>query len=174
MLCSIRVALAAIRIVFFWEDAMLLSGKRALIFGTANQHSLAYGVARQFAAHGARLALTYRSESTGKRITPLAEELAAETLLPCDLNNDEDLQRTAAAVRELFGGLDVLVHSVAFAKREDLAGRTLDTSRTGFGLAMESSVYSLLAACRAFEPLLAPGSTVITMSYLGAEKLVPH
>ncbi len=151
---------------------MLLAGRRALIMGLANHRSLAWGVARHFAAQGARLAFTHRSESTGRRIAPLAEELGAEAVLPCDLNDDEALGRLAERIGAVFGGLDVVVHSVAFARREDLAGRTLDTTREGFTLAMQSSAYSLIAACRALEPLLAPGASVLAMSYLGAERSV--
>lgn len=151
----------------------LLDGKRAIIFGVANDHSIAWAIARAFAREGATLALTYVNEAIEKRVRPLAAELAVTTVLPCDVSRDEDIAATFAALREQWGTLDILVHAVAFAQRDDLKGRYLDTSRGGFRVALDISAYSLVAVARAAEPLLAASrGSILTLSYFGAEKVV--
>lgn len=153
---------------------MLLEGKKALIFGVVNERSIAYGVAEQFRREGARIALSYAAEPIKKRIEPIAEKLGADFIMPCNVSVDAEIEAAAATVREKWGQVDTLVHSIAFARREDLAGRFIDTSREGFGIALDVSAYSLVALCRAFEPLFQPGASVLTMSYYGAGKVVAN
>ncbi len=152
---------------------MLLDGKKALIFGVANERSIAYSVAKSFKEHGASLAFGYPGETLLKRVDPISRELGGDFLFPCDVTKDEEIDAAAAFVREKWGHVDILVHSVAFANQDDLKGRYADTSRTGFALAMDVSVYSLAALCRAFSPLFTRDASVMTMTYLGAERVIP-
>jgi enoyl-[acyl-carrier protein] reductase I len=152
---------------------MLLQGKRALILGLANNKSIAYGIASAFKAQGARLAFNYVGDAIKKRVEPLSEELGGEFTFQCDVCDDQQIADAAALVKEQWGGVDILVHSVAFANREDLNGRFLDTSREGFALALNISAYSLTGICRAFEPLLASGASVMTMTYHGSTQVIP-
>ena len=152
-------------------------GKRGLVLGVANKRSIAWAIARELAAGGARLAFTYQ----GERIEPTVRELAASVESPmvteCDVRSDEDVARVFAEVGDVFGGeLDLLVHSVAFAAAEDLEGRFTDTPRDRFWLAVDVSAYSLVACARAAEPLMAAagGGSILTMTYLGGERAVPH
>jgi len=151
---------------------MLLQGKKALILGLANNRSIAYGIAQCFAAQGARLAFNYVGDAIKKRVEPISAELGGEFTFQCDVCDDAQIQAAADLVTEKWGDLDILVHSVAFANREDLVGRFVDTSREGFRLALDVSAYSLTAVCRAFEPLLHEGSSVITMTYHGSTKII--
>lgn len=151
---------------------MLLEGKKALIMGMANNRSIAFGIASSLKAHGARLAFNYVGDAIKKRVEPLSEELGGEFTFQCDVTSDEQIEQAAALVKDKWGGLDILVHSLAFANREDLVGRFIDTSREGFKLAMDISAYSLTALCHAFEPLFSEDASVITMTYLGSGKIV--
>ena len=153
---------------------MLLEGKRALIFGVVNNRSIAYGIAKALKDQGARIALSYAAEPIKRRIEPIAEELDAEFILQCNVSDDAEIDEAAAFVKDKWDGVDVMVHSIAYAHREDLKGRFIDTSRDGFGIALDVSAYSLVALCRAFEPLLTPGASVMTMSYYGAGKVVAN
>ncbi|HUI25045.1 MAG TPA: enoyl-ACP reductase [Candidatus Kryptonia bacterium] len=151
----------------------LLNGKKAIIFGVANDHSIAWAIAQAFVREGATLALTYVNEAIEKRVRPLAASLGVETILPCDVTRDDDIAATFDALRQQWDGLDVVVHAVAFAQREDLKGRFIDTSRDGFRLALDVSAYSLVAMARAAESVLAPRQgSILTLSYFGAEKVV--
>jgi len=147
---------------------MLLQGKKALILGLANNKSIAYGIANAFKEQGARLAFNYVGDAIKKRVEPLSEELGGEFTFQCDVTDDAQIQAAADLVKEKWGEVDILVHSVAFANREDLSGRFLDTSRAGFHLALD-----LTGVCRAFEPLLHDGSSVLTMTYHGSTKVIP-
>jgi enoyl-[acyl-carrier protein] reductase I len=153
---------------------MLLAGKKALIVGVANNKSIAYGIARAFKDNGAEIALSWPGEAIRKRVEPLAAELGAAFTLPLDVTRDGDIAGAAAEVKKQWNELDVLVHAVAFAQRDDLHGRFLDTTRAGFSLAMDISVYSLLALCRAFEPLYSRDASVITLTYYGAQKVITN
>lgn len=152
---------------------MLLEGKKAVIFGVANKHSIAYGISSAFHREGAQLSFSYLNDALKKRVDPICSELGDFTF-PCDVASDEDIARSAELVKEKWGKIDVLIHSVAFASRDDLKGRYLDTSREGFKLALDISAYSLVALCRAFEPLLNPGASVLCMTYYGSEKMIPN
>lgn len=153
---------------------MLLEGKKALIFGVANDKSIAYGIAKQFKEQGARLAFSYVNDAIKKRVEPISEELGGEFTFQCDVSSDEDVANSAATVKEKWGDVDVLVHSVAFANREDLKKRYIETSRDGFHLAMDVSAYSLVSLCNAYEPLLKPGASVMAMTYLGSSRVITN
>lgn len=152
---------------------MLLQGKKALILGLANNKSIAYGIASCFKEQGARLAFNYVGDAIKKRVEPLSEELGGEFTFQCDVSDDAQIAAAAELVKEKWGEVDILVHSIAFANREDLSGRFVDTTREGFHLALDISAYSLTGICRAFEPLLHEGSSVITMTYHGSTKVIP-
>jgi len=152
-------------------------GKRGLVLGVANRRSIAWAIAKRLADGGAQLAFTYQGERIEKSVRELAESVAGPLVTECDVRSDEDLARVFGEVGDTFGGqLDLLVHSVAFAAAEDLEGRFTDTPRDRFWLALDVSAYSLVACARAAEPLLeaAGGGSILTMTYLGGERAVPH
>lgn len=151
---------------------MLLEGKKALIFGVANNRSIAYGISEAFHNEGARLAFSYMGDAIKKRVEPISAELGGEFNFLCDVSSDAQIAESVQLVKEKWGQVDVLVHSVAFAHKEDLHGRFLDTSRAGFATALDISAYSLVAICKAFEPLLSPSAAVLTMTYYGSEKVI--
>ena len=153
----------------------LFEGKRALIFGVANERSIAWGISQAFHEHGARLGFTYLGDALEKRVRPLAQSVNSDLVVPCDVGDDQQIKAVFDEVKAKWGGVDVVVHSVAFANREDLEGRFVDTSRAGFQLALDISAYSLVAVAKGAEPLLAESKgNIITMSYYGAEKVVPN
>jgi enoyl-[acyl-carrier protein] reductase I len=150
-------------------------GKKALIVGVANERSLAWSVAEHLHAGGAELGFTFWGDKLEKRVRPLAESVNATIVEDCDVSSDEQIAKLFDTVKKKWGTLDILIHSVAFANREDLEGRFIDTSREGFRLAMDISAYSLIPFCKYAEPLMEgrPGS-ILTMSYYGALKVVPN
>jgi len=152
----------------------LLEGKNALVFGVANDHSIAWGIARALHAEGAEVGFSSVESLIDKRVRPLAASLGSTFVEPCDVQSDDDIERVFAAWAATHDRLDILVHALAFAKREDLAGGFMDTSRDGFALAMDVSAYSLVALTRGARPLLQPGSSVMTLTYYGAEKVVAN
>lgn len=149
----------------------LLEQKRGLVVGVANAHSIAWGISQACHQHGAELAFTYLNESLEKRVRPLAESLNSTLILPCDVSQDDHLEKLREAL-QAWGPLDFVVHCVAFAQREDLDGRFLDTSREGFRIALDISAYSLVALARACEPVMKPGGSILALTYYGAEKVV--
>ncbi len=152
-------------------------GKRGLVLGVANRRSIAWAIAKRLADGGAQLAFTYQGERIQKNVRELAESVSSPLVTECDVRSDDDVSRVLAAVGEAFdGGLDLLVHSVAFAAAEDLEGRFTDTPRDRFWLALDVSAYSLVACARAAEPLMDArgGGSILTMTYLGGERAVPH
>jgi enoyl-[acyl-carrier protein] reductase I len=152
----------------------LLDGKSALIFGVANDHSIAWGIAQALHAEGAEIGFSSIESLIDKRVRPLAESLGSTFVEPCDVQKDEDIERVFARWGETHDGLDVLIHALAFAKREDLTGRFVDTSRDGFALAQDVSAYSLVGLTRAALPHLRRGSSILTLTYYGAEKVVAN
>ena len=152
----------------------LLDGKTALIFGVANDHSIAWGIARALHAEGAEIGFSSIESLIDKRVRPLAGSIGSTFVEPCDVQSDEDIARVFARWGETHESLDILVHALAFARREDLEGTFVDTSRDGFALAMDVSAYSLVALTHAARPYLHAGSSVLTLSYYGAEKVVSH
>jgi len=153
---------------------MLLDGKRGLILGIANKRSIAWGIAQAAHREGARLAVTYQGERLEENVRELSAQLRDPLILPCDVSKDDDLKALAASVREGLGGLDFVVHAVAFALREELDGEFLNTSREGYRLAQDISSYSLTALARETAPLMEAGGSIVTLSYLGGERVVPH
>jgi enoyl-[acyl-carrier protein] reductase I len=152
----------------------LLEGKTALIFGVANDHSIAWGIARALHDQGAEIGFSSVESLIEKRVRPLAASIGSTFVEPCDVGSDEQIRTVFARWGEMHDSLDVLVHALAFAKREDLEGGFVDTSREGFALALDISAYSLVALAREARPLLGRGSSIITLSYYGAEKVVPN
>jgi len=153
-----------------------LAGRNALVFGIANQRSIAWAIAKAWSEAGARLAFAYQGERVKENVEDLAGTFGAETpLYPCDVMRDEDIHRTFAAVTKDFSGkLDILLHSVAFAPIDALEGRFINTPRESFRIAHDVSAYSLIALAREAAPLMTNGGSIITMSYYGAVKVVPH
>lgn len=151
----------------------LLDGKVALIFGVANHRSIGWGIAKALHEAGATIAFSIFSEDLRRRVEPLAQEVNAEFLEACDVNDDTDLDATFEKFKQKYGKLDILVHSVAYGPREDLGGRFVDISREGFKIAMESSVYSLIAMSKRAEPMMLEGSSIINMTFYAAEKYIP-
>ena len=152
-------------------------GKQALVLGVANKRSIAWAIAKRLADEGAQLAFTYQGERIEKNVKELADSVSSPLVTECDVRSDEDVARVFSEVGDAFGGgLDVLVHSVAFAAAEDLEGRFTDTPRDRFWLALDVSAYSLVACARAAEPLMESrgGGSILTMTYLGGERAVPH
>src|SRR6187431_1615305 len=152
-------------------------GKQALVLGVANQRSIAWAIAKRLADEGASVAFTYQGERIEKNVRALAATVDSPLVTECDVRSDDDLARVFSEVSDAFGGeLDYLVHSVAYAAAEDLEGRFVDTPRDRFWMAVDISAYSLVACARAAEPLMAAagGGSVVTMTYLGGERAVPH
>lgn len=157
------------------NPARLFEGKRVLIFGVANDRSIAWGIAQSLHEHGATLAFTYAGEAFEKRVRPLAESLGSDLIMPCDVTDDAEVDAVFREVEARWGGLDVLVHSVAYANREDLDGRFMNTSREGFSKALEVSAYSLVSLARRAQPMLvASGGNILTLSYYGSQKVVTN
>lgn len=152
----------------------LLDGKKALIFGIANKDSIAWGITQALHREGATIGLSYAIDKLEKRVVPLAESLGIDFVERADANNDEELDVVFAKAEQHFGKIDILVHAVAFAEREDLTGAFVDTTRDGFKRSMETSVFSLVAMAKRAQPLMSEGGSIITLTYFGAEKVMPH
>ncbi len=152
----------------------LLAGKRALILGVANDHSIAWGIARAFAAQEAELAVTYQGNGFERRVVPLAESVGARIVVPADVQDPASLDALFARIGEDWGRLDVLVHAIAYSDKAELDGRFLDTSRTNFLRSLDISCYSLVDLTRRAAPLMTEGGSVLTLTYLGAQRVMPH
>ncbi len=152
----------------------LLEGKKGLILGVANDHSIAWGIAQALHREGAEMGFTYVGEALERRVRPLAESVGARLVEPCDVGSDADIDELMARTREVFGQIDFLVHAIAFANRDELSGSFLKTTREGFRIALEISAYSLIALMKAADDLLAPDASVITLTYHGSQQVVPN
>jgi enoyl-[acyl-carrier protein] reductase I len=152
----------------------LMEGKRGLILGVANNRSIAWGIAKACAAQGAKLALTYQGDALKKRVEPLAQELGADVAGHCDVTDPASLDAVFDAVKKKWGGLDFLVHAIAFSDKDELTGRYVETSRENFQRTMDISVYSFTALAKHAEPLMEKGGSLLTLTYYGAEKVMPH
>jgi len=152
----------------------LMAGKRGLVMGVANDRSLAWGIARAAAAHGAELAFTYQGDALGKRVRPLADSVGSDLVLPCDVTDTPSLDHLFEAVEAHWGGLDFLVHAIAYSDKEELKGRYLDTTERNFINTMMISCYSFTALCQRASRLMSPGGGILTLTYLGAERVIPH
>jgi enoyl-[acyl-carrier protein] reductase I len=153
---------------------MLLKGKNGLIVGVANKHSIAWAIAQAAAREGARLAFNYQNERLRENVEELVGTVEGAKSFPCDVGDDNEIAALMKNIESELGQLDFLVHSVAFAPREELTGEFINTSRQGFSTALDISAYSLVALARAALPLMKDGGSIITMTYLGAERVVPH
>jgi len=151
----------------------LMDGKRGVIFGVANDKSIAWGVAQQLHEAGAEIAFTYLNEALEKRVRPLAESLGSKIVLPCDVGSDDEIAAVFTELEKVWGQIDFVVHAVAFANRDDLKNDFSQTSRAGFALAMDIGASSLVAMTRCAMPLMKGGGSIVTMSYLGAMMAVP-
>jgi enoyl-[acyl-carrier protein] reductase I len=151
-----------------------LAGKKALVIGIANEESIAYGCAKAFRAQGADLAVTYLNDKAERFVRPLAEKLGAEIVLPLDVQENGQFSRLFDHVRQVWGRVDICLHSIAFCPREDLHARVVDTSRDGFSSAMDISVHSFIRMVRQAEPMMPHGGTCMTVTFYGAEKVVEH
>ena len=152
----------------------LLEGKKALIFGIANKRSIAWGIAQMFHEHGAEIGFSYAIPQLEKRVFPLAEQLGSTFVEKCDVSSDEEIDAVFAKAADHVGNIDILVHAVAFAPSEELEGRFIDTTRQGFNLALDISAYSLIALSRRAVELMPDGGNIMSMTYYGAEKVIPH
>lgn len=154
--------------------AGMMEGKRTMVFGLANKRSIAWGISEALHQQGARLGFNYLGEALEKRVRPLAEEVDADIVVPCDVTDDQQVSDVFQEIEKTWGGLDVLVHSVAWANKDDLGGRFSDTTRDGYLKALEISAYSLVHLAREARPLMKDGGSIVTMTYYGAEKVVPN
>lgn len=152
----------------------LLDGKKGLVVGVANDHSIAWGIAKALHREGAALGFTFLGETLERRVRPLAESLNAKLIEPCDVGNDEQIAAVMDKFRATFGTLDFLIHAVAYSKTDELRGSFLNTSREGFRVSMDISVYSLTALLKAADSILAPDASVVTLTYHGAQQVVPN
>ncbi|MFP6746273.1 MAG: SDR family oxidoreductase [Alphaproteobacteria bacterium] len=155
------------------NNNQLMAGKRGLVLGIANDHSIAYGIARALHGAGAELALTYQGEGFHKRVKPLADAMDCELLMPCDVSDSASLDALFAAIEEIWGGLDFLVHAIAFSDRAELSGRYLDTSRENFVQTLAISCFSFTDLVRRSAALMKNGGAMVTMSFLGAHRVMP-
>ena len=152
----------------------LLAGKRGLIMGVANDRSIAWGIARQMAEHGAELAFTYQGEVLERRVKPLVESIGASVMIPCDVTDDAAMDAAFAALKERWGTIDFVIHAIAFSDKDELEGRYVSTSRANFLRSMDISVYSFTAVAQRAAPLMSAGGSMLTLSYFGAEKVISN
>lgn len=156
------------------DTGKLLSGKRGLIMGVANNHSLAWGIARAAAEQGAELAFTYQGDALAKRVRPLAESLGSDILIPCDVSSDEDLDRAFAELKEHWDSFDFIVHAIGFADKNELKGKYVDTSRANFTMSLDISCYSFTAVAQRAAKMMPDGGSMLTLTYYGAVQVMPH
>ncbi|WP_116131520.1 enoyl-ACP reductase FabI [Tropicimonas sp. IMCC34043] len=152
----------------------LMAGKRGLIMGLANDKSIAWGIAKACAGAGAELALTYQGEAFKKRVLPLAEQLGVTQMADCDVTDEASLDAVFDQLGKAWGSLDFIVHAIGFSDKNELRGRYVDTSRGNFSMSMDISVYSFTAMCQRAEKLMTNGGSCLTLTYFGAEKVMPH
>ena len=152
----------------------IMAGKRGLIMGVANDRSLAWGIARAAAEHGATLAFTYQGDALKKRVRPLAESVGSTLLMPCDVSDDASIDATFATLEESWGGLDFLVHAIAFSDKDELKGQYINTTRGNFTRTLDISCYSLTSIAQRAVPLMPNGGSILTLTYYGAERVMPH
>jgi enoyl-[acyl-carrier protein] reductase I len=151
-----------------------MAGKRGLVMGVANDRSIAWGIASTAHAHGAELAFTFQGEALEKRVRPLAESVGSELVMPCDVTDDASIDRVFAELEARWGQLDFLVHAIAYSDKEELKGKYLDTSRGNFVRSLDISCYSFTAVAQRAVPLMREGGSLLTLTYYGAERVMPH
>ena len=152
----------------------LMAGKRGLVMGVANDRSIAWGIARAVAEHGAELAFTYQGEALEKRVRPLADSIGSDLVLPCDVTDGDSMAAAFDAIEERWGGLDFAVHAIAYSDKDQLKGRYVDTTRDNFQRTMDISCYSFTEMCRRAAAIMTNGGSLLTLTYYGAERVMPH
>ena len=152
----------------------LMAGKRGLIMGVANNRSIAWGIAKACADQGAEIAFTYQGEALQKRVTPLAESVGSKLVLPCDVTDAASMDAVFATLEKEWGKIDFFVHAIAYSKKDELTGRYIDTSLDNFSVSMAISCYSFVALCQRAEKLMTDGGSIVTLTYYGAERWMPH
>jgi len=152
----------------------LMAGKKGLIMGVANNHSLAWGIARTLSEHGAEIAFTYQGEALGKRVIPLAESLGSDMVLECDVTDDASMDSVFAALEEKWGKIDFFVHAIGFSDKTQLRGNFSDTTRENFAMTMDISCFSFMALAKRASALMSDGGSMVTLTYYGAERVIPH
>ena len=156
------------------SDSSLMLGKRGLVLGVANDHSIAWGIASAVAEHGAELAFTYQGEGFAKRVKPLAESVGSNIVLPCDVSDDDSIDAVFSAIEKEWGSLDFVVHSVAYSDKDELSGRYVDTTRDNFKLTLDISCFSFTTIAQRAAALMPNGGSLITLTYSGAERVMPN
>lgn len=154
--------------------AQLMAGKKGLVMGVANERSIAWGIAKACHDNGAKVAFTFQGEALEKRVRPLANSIGAEIIVPCDVTDAKSIDATFSELEKRWGGIDFLVHAIAFSNKDELRGRYLDTSPENFQLTMNVSCYSLTAVAQRAVPLMKSGGSLLTLTYYGAERVIPH
>ncbi|HZP98754.1 MAG TPA: enoyl-ACP reductase FabI [Reyranella sp.] len=152
----------------------LMAGKKGLVMGVANERSIAWGIAKACHDQGAQLAFTFQGEALERRVRPLAASIDSKIVMPCDVTNAKSIDATFGEIEKQWGGLDFLVHAIAFSNKDELRGRFLDTSADNFALTMNVSCYSLVAVSQRAVPLMKNGGSIVTLTYYGAERVIPH
>ena len=152
----------------------IMEGKRGLIMGLANERSLAWGIAQRLSEHGAELAFSYQGEALAKRVGPLAEQLGSSLLIDCDVSSGDAMDAAFAELQSKWGGLDFVVHAIGFSDKNELRGKFVDTSLDNFLMTMNISVYSFVAVAQRAARMMKPGGSILTLTYYGAEKVIPH
>ena len=152
----------------------MLKNKKGLIFGIANNHSIAWGIAKQLAINNAEIAIGYQNEILLKRVKPLSEEIGSKILIECDFNNDDSINKAVKVIKKEWGTIDFIVHAVAFADRTELNGRYVDTTKDNFINCLDISCYSLTNLARNFEPIMSSGGSILTLTFYGSNKVIPN
>jgi enoyl-[acyl-carrier protein] reductase I len=152
----------------------LMKGRRGLIMGVANDRSIAWGITRQLHAQGAEIAFTFQGEALEKRVRPLAESIGSDIILPCDVSNMDSVDATFDVLEKRWGKLDFVVHAIAYSDKDELTGKYVDTTRQNFLNSLDISCYSFTAVCKRAYPMMKDGGSLLTLSYLGAERVMPH
>ena len=152
----------------------MIKGKKGIVIGIANDHSIAWGIAKQLHASGAELAITYQNNTFLKRVKPLADKVNSDVLVECDVNNEDHLQNTFTQIKKRFGTIDFIIHAVAYSDKTELNGRYIDTSKDNFINSLSISCYSFTRIAKIFQPIINPGGSLVTLSFYGASKVMPN
>ena len=152
----------------------MIKGKKGIVIGIANDHSIAWGIAKQLHASGAQLAITYQNNTLLKRVKPLADKVNSDILVECDVNNEDHLQNTFTQIKKEFGTIDFIIHAVAYSDKNELNGRYVDTSKDNFINSLSISCYSFTRIAKIFQPIINPGGSLVTLSFHGANKVMPN
>jgi enoyl-[acyl-carrier protein] reductase I len=152
----------------------MIKGKKGIVIGIANDHSIAWGIAKQLHVNGAELAITYQNNTLLKRVKPLADKVNSNILLECDVNNEDHLQNTLTQIKKKFGTIDFIIHAVAYSDKNELNGRYIDTSKDNFINSLSISCYSFTRIAKIFQPIINSGGSLVTLSFHGANKVMPN